>query len=299
MKCETAQQWLTLLLYGELSFDEEDALEQHLEQCQACQREREAAQRWHALLDGAEMDLPPGLLGRNRRNLGAILTDQRDHAGAWWRRAGSWLTDPPSWAKPIGAMAVFVLGFGVARMPVPATASRAADPAAIARVRTLDGDSDGRVRVAYDEVRPKEIVGTLSDESIRRVLLAAAVDPADPGLRVESLELLKKRAHDDVGIRRALLEVLRTDKNSGVRLRALEALKSYPADVEMRSVLCQVLLSDDNAGVRAQAIDLLTVGHEPEVAGTLQELLLREQDSYIRARSQKLLSAMKASAGTF
>lgn len=40
MTCETAKQQLVFLVYGELSFDEEELVEQHLESCTECQIER-------------------------------------------------------------------------------------------------------------------------------------------------------------------------------------------------------------------------------------------------------------------
>jgi HEAT repeat protein len=168
----------------------------------------------------------------------------------------------------------------------------------VSRVRLVNSNESGGVRVQYEEVRQRELSGALQDEQIRRLLLAAAVDPSDPGLRVESIDLLKKHCSDDE-VRRALLNALRTDSNSGVRLKALEGLKPYARDPETRKVLAQVLLVDDNPGVRTQAIDMLVQNKEPEIAGVLQELLRNEQNSYVRSRSQKALSEMKASVGTF
>lgn len=297
MNCESARQLLPLLSYGELSFDEEERLEAHLESCAACRAEREALQAMEVFLARAEREPAPGLLQRNRRLLAETIAAERASSQTWWRRVGAWLANPPAWAKPVGAVAVFVLGFGIARAPWAANGVPA--PQTIERVRIVGADGSGGVRVAYDEVRPREVRGSLSDESIRRVLLAATQTSTDPGVRVESLELLKRRASADTEVRDALLNVLLKDRNSGVRLKALEALRSFNADSELRRALCQVLLSDDNPAVRATAVDLLTTPHEPEVVGALQELLRREQDAYIRARSQSLLTAVKASASTF
>jgi HEAT repeat protein len=305
MTCETARQLLPLLLYGELAFEEEDRLEQHLESCAECRAARAQEEQFHAMLDRAEPELPPGLLARNRRSLSAAVTREMEHHShpAWWVRLGSFLSNPPAALKPVGALAMLALGFGLARWdtapPVLARLTdRDVDPSAIARVRMVSNDPSGRVRLAYDEVRPREVVGALNDESIRRVLLAAASDPADPAMRVESLDLLKGHA-DDEAVRQALLNALQTDKNSGVRLKALEGLKAYATHGDTRKVLRLVLLSDDNPGVRAMAIDMLVENRGPETAGVLQELLHREQENYVRTRCQRALSEMKASVGTF
>jgi hypothetical protein len=306
MTCENARQLLPLMLYAELSFEEEDQLEQHLAGCPGCRASRAVEERLHAAMDRAEPELPPGLLARNRRSLSTTVAREAMHRAnpAWWVKLGSFLNNPPAVLKPVGAVAMLALGFGIARWDsggAPALArltDRAADPAGIARVRMVSNDASGRVRVAYDEVRPREVVGALTDESIRRVLLAAASDPADPGMRVESLDLLKGHA-DDEAVRQALLNAVLTDKNTGVRLKALEGLKAYATNVETRKVLRQVLMADDNPGVRAMAIDLLVENRGPETAGVLQELLHREQENYVRSRCQRALTEMKASMGTF
>jgi hypothetical protein len=71
----------------------------------------------------------------------------------------------------------------------------------------------------------------------------------------------------------------------------------------VRSALAQVLLSDSNPGLRTQAIDLLTAGPsenlDRQIVGTLQELMNRESNTYVRDRSQQVLEAMNASAQTY
>lgn len=299
MNCETARQLLPMLDYGELSFEEEDRLEQHLAACSACTAERRAITKMNSLLDDAEPGLPPGLLARNRRAFSAALAEERAPRRAPW--AGWFSRWAPVW-KPAGAVALFVLGFGAARLPqAPALLSRWSDTndPQIARVRTVDNTEGGQVRIVFDEVRPREVRGTLDNSTIRRALLAAALENDDPALKVESLELLGQRSSGDDEVRTALLTALQSDRNSGVRLKALEGLKAFRLDSEARHVLCNVLLTDGSAPVRALALDLLTGSREPEVAGALQELMRREKDGYVRERSQRMLTAMKASAGTF
>jgi hypothetical protein len=105
--------------------------------------------------------------------------------------------------------------------------------------------------------------------------------------------------HEDV--RTALVRALETDGNEGVRLKALEALKPFAGHPAVRTALTRVLVADKSATVRTQTIDLLvnTRRDEPELAGVLQELMRREENSYIRQRSQTALKAMNASLETF
>ena len=306
MTCQEAKEYLILAEYSELSFEEEERLESHLAVCSSCQAERERTRKLAALAAEGEAGLPAGLLPRCRRELAAALVQERRlECRPWhgfWRR---WVVHPPLWLRPVGALAMVAAGFFAARwLPLPSGLSPAAGltaaepPAVSTRVRLVNSEAGGRVRLLLEETKQRELSGGLDDDEIRRLLLAAAADPADPGLRVESIDLLKSRTSDDE-VRKALLDALRKDPNSGVRLKALEGLRPYARDPETRRVLASVLLHDDNPGVRTQAIDLLVQSKEPDVAGVLQELIRREENAYIRSLSQKALGEMKASVGTF
>jgi hypothetical protein len=256
------------------------------------------------LISQGEADLPPGLLARCRRDLALRIEQEAAPSRRFalsniWR---NWVISPPMWLRPVGALAMLAVGFFAARV-VPENSAFAvltgeSQAPAVARVRLVNPGAAGRVRVLYEEIRQKELTGSIQEDKIRNLLLSAAADPADPGLRVETMDLLKNHC-DRVEVRQALLHALRRDPNSGVRLKALEGLKPYSRDLETRQALAQVLLTDDNPGVRTQAIDLLVQSKEPEIAGVLQELLRREDNNYVRSRSQKALSEMKASIGTF
>ncbi len=307
MNCDTARQQLVLFVYGELSFDEEELLEQHLDTCADCRADRARLEDLGALLEDAQAEVPAGLLARCRRDLAARLQEARTRPSLTARFSGiwrNWVVNPPMWMRPAGAIAMLALGFFGARlMPVHSTTLERMgvpqEPApVVSKVRLLNPDEAGRVKVTYDEVRQRETSGNINDERIRRLLLAAAADQADPGLRVESIDILKQQCSDNE-VRQALLNALRSDTNSGVRLKALEGLRLYARDPETRKVLSQVLLTDDNPGVRTQAIDLLVQSKEPDVAGVLQEVLRKEENNYVRSRSQRALSEMKASVGTF
>lgn len=304
MNCEDARQFMLLAGYGELSFEEEEALELHLASCPACQAERARNTSLESLLAHAELDPPPGLLARCRRDLAVRIGEEsaprrRFSIPAMWDR---WVVHPPMWLRPAGAVAMLAIGFFAARF-VPATSPIARfagmqEPASVARVRLVNAAESGQVRVQYDEVRQRELTGSLQDERIRSMLISAAADPTDPGLRVDTMDLLKNHGEQDE-VRQVLLNALRNDPNSGVRLKALDGLKAYAREPETRQALAEVVQRDDNPGVRVQAIDLLLQNREPEVVGLLQELLRREENSYIRSRSQKALREMKASVDTF
>ena len=304
MKCEDARQFLLLAGYGELSFEEEEALELHVASCPECQAVRASNASLESLLAQAELDPPPGLLARCRRDLAVRIGEEsaparRFSLAGFWNR---WVVHPPMWLRPAGALAMLAVGFFAARL-VPESSALARftnpdQPASVARVRLVNAADSGQVRVLYDEIRQREMTGSLQNDQIRNMLLSAAADPSDPGLRVDTMDLLKNHCERDE-VRQVLLHALRNDPNSGVRLKALDGLRAYARETETRQALAEVVQRDDNPGVRVQAIDLLLQDRQPEVVGLLQELMRREGNGYIRSRSQKALREMKASVDTF
>ncbi len=305
MNCQEVRDLIPLYLYGELSFDEEERVERHLASCAACAAERARCEKLTLLLGEGEAGVSAELLARCRRDLAAALEKERRRRGwaALRRFWTEWVVSPPMWLRPVGAMAMLALGFFGARMlpedaAVLGPLARSSPPAVVGKVRLVDTTDRGEVRVQYEEIRPRELRGSFQDERIRRLLLAAANDPTDPGVRVESIDLLKNRTAD-AEVRRALINALRTDENAGVRLKALEALRPYAHEPETRQALAQVLLDEKHVAVRMAAVEMLADVQEPDVAGALQQLLHREEDQYVRQRTLKALAAMKASYGTF
>jgi hypothetical protein len=166
------------------------------------------------------------------------------------------------------------------------------------RVRFVEPGESGRVQIVLEETRQRTLSGDMDDASIRTLLLRAARESSDPGVRVETMDLFKGQPQSQ-DVRRALLHALRQDANAGVRLKALDALRPSAGDPDVRQVLAEVLLKDDNPGVRTQAVDLLTQKREPELVGVLQELMTRENNNYVRMKCQRVLADMNASAETF
>jgi len=300
MNCEWAKKNAALFLYGELTIEAEQSFQDHIEACADCRRELEAEKRLHEALDGRETEVDPALLARCRRDLELRLE------GARARRAGlrDWLARlgdlrMAALARPAGALALVALGFFAARWSAPrlATETAAAEPAAT-QVRYLEPGPSGRVRLVVEETRERTLSGTVDDGQIRRLLLAAARESSDPGLRAESMDALKSQGAAGE-LRPVLLYALEHDPNPGVRLKALDALKAHGGEADVRAALTQVLLADDNPGVRAQAIDLLVEHKGSMTAGVLQEVVQKENNGYVRLRCQRALDEMNASVGTF
>ena len=311
MTCEEIRPSIPLIYYGETSFDEEEAVHAHVAECVACRAELDREKAMQRLLADRELEPSPFFLRECRNRLEEALDVERRKApgfGSWWAGVRAAFTAPsfvPGFAKPMGAFALIALGFFGARMgPVAGipgfqSAGMAVDPST-AKVRFVEPGQGGAIQVVLDETRQRVISGRLDDPRIRALLVSAAKDPSDPGLRGESMEILKNRPESNE-IRNILLYALQHDSNDGVRMKALEGLKRFASDQDVRKALSQVLLTDSNPGLRIQAVDLLTQNNNEEhVVGVLQELMQRgEQNGYIRLQCEKALHSMKASVETY
>ncbi len=307
MTCQEAREQFPLFLYGELTFDGEELVESHLAGCDACRRDLEHERALHGVFDSAELVPSLDLLARSREQLRDRLRSAPARE-SWWQKLRQGFTihvhPIPGGLQPIGALALIAMGFFGARIlpsggSLPGVSNAGFTPGA-SRVRYVEPSQSGsgKVQVVVEETRERVLSGSVDDQNIQNLLLAAARDPQDAGLRVESVDLLKS-SRECPEVRNALLNALQHDSNPGVRLKALEGLKNSAADPQVQKVLTQVLLADNNAGVRTQAIDLLISHKEDRMVGVLQELMRKEDNGYVRMRCQKALHEMHASVETY
>ncbi len=300
MKCEEMRGQAALYLYGELSFQEEEELEAHAESCQNCREALERERAMHRALDAGQTPVGLGALAASRRELSDRVEKMRAEQGFFGRFGMRWKLVSAPW-QPVGAVALLLLGYLGARIPsLPffgAAEAGVAGPMA-SRVRYVEPEPSGNVRIVVEEAHQRVLTGRPDEERMRRLLMSGARDPADAGLRVVSLDMLKSQT-GSAEVREALLHAVRYDPNAGVRLKALEALKTFAEDPAMRRTLTQVLLTDKNPGVRTQVIDLLAMQKNDQMVGLLQELLHQEDNTYVREQCQRVLRGLNASEGTF
>lgn len=312
MTCESVGKVISLYFYGELSPAEEDQVEQHVHECSACARELERQRALAAQLDRRQVEIPSGLLEECRSDLmagiqgGAGVSD-RSSAGPWRLFLNALSHSFSGWARmqqPVGAVALLAIGFFAARVTtMKAPTNEAAgmfvtpSPQSFSTVRSIQPGPSGGVQIAFDETNRRIVSGPMDDQRIRQLLLAATRED-NPAVRVESMDLLKGRSSSG-DVRDALLNAVAHDPNPGVRLKAIEGLKPLAAEPDVRKVLAQVLLADDNSAVRMQVVDLLVEHRDDAIVGVLQDLMQKENNSYVRLKSEKALKEMNASLGTF
>ncbi|HTB13784.1 MAG TPA: HEAT repeat domain-containing protein [Bryobacteraceae bacterium] len=316
--CSAVKDFFALYLYGELSFDEEERVESHLDSCVDCRKALERQREVQMALDNIAIEPAPSMLRSCREDLHYRLVEEEasGHTVAkhgWWERFTDTLTGRAGsgWLKPAGALTLVALGFGIARLPIATGGgglfqAGVMEPSA-SRVRYVEPASDGRVQIVLDETRQRIVSGGLEDQKIRVLLLSAAKDPTDPGLRAEAVELVNPSAQSS-DVRDALIWELLHDQNSGVRLKVMQGLTPLAQQPDVRAALTRVLLTDTNPGMRTQAIDLLTKSlaqenpaqtYDRQVIGAMQELMQRESNAYVRQRCKTALESVKASTETY
>jgi hypothetical protein len=307
MSCEAVRHDIPLYHYGELSPQDEERLEEHVNACPDCAAELERRRVFFSALDAREQEPPAELLAECRRDLMRSIRQQAvpvRKRGPWAlirESLGAFGATLPRWRQPLGALALVALGFFSARFlqTNPRNGQAGVSPELLmSNVRSVQQDPSGVVRIAFDETRRRVVSGPLEDSRVQQLLMAAMRQDTNPGVRVETMSVLKDNPTPS-GLREVLVYALKNDPNPGVRLKAIESLRSFATEEAVRRALAQALIGDDNPGVRIQAIDLLVQQKDDSMVGVLQDLVNRENNQYIRMRMVKALEEMNASVGTF
>lgn len=304
MNCDWVKDNITLYVYDELPDDARHELEQHINRCPGCTSELQSMREFKEVASAVpQLEVTPNLLASARMELQEALEGVEQVSG--WRRI---FFDPFAWLRqiqfsPALAAVIFIIGFGggigtmwrmAANRPVINTVTPAATAeASISGVKSISQDPSGQVQIQYDRTLPGKAEGSLDDQKIQDLLLIAARDNVNPGVRMDSIDLLTKMK-DDGRIREALIFALRYDTNAGVRLKALEGIGSQvKSDIRVRNAVLEALLNDNNPGVRSGALrSLETVKADTSVRAALQQLAKDDPNQYIRTESRRVLGTM-------
>jgi HEAT repeats/Putative zinc-finger len=305
MKCEWVQQNVLLYVYDELPDDARHELEQHVVRCKNCAAELESVKKFRADFAQFPMrDPSPSFLAASRMRLQEGLESAEQ--GGWWSRL---VFDPVHWLNqvrfaPALAAAIFMVGFAggigatykMVKPPVEVTPTPVAQPA-LASVSGISSiaqqPGSNQVTIKYETVSPQEAHGSLGDPNIQQLLLYAARNNFNAGVRMDSVNLLTQQPNN-IHVREALLYALRYDSNTGVRLKALDSLGPYVKDdVQVRDAVLESLMSDANPGVRIEALRLLEpVRADSSVRIVLQRLAAKDENRYIRSQARTLIAQL-------
>jgi hypothetical protein len=307
MKCEWVQQNLVLFVYDELADDARYELEQHVARCVDCAAELKANQEFHARLSQLPVQEPsPNLLTASRMRLQESL--ETAEQGGFWQR----LTfDPGVWLRqmrfaPALAAVILIVGFagGVGAtyklMGAPHVGPGGGVPAvapvesSITGIRSVSQEpGSDKINIRYDTTSTQETRGAMNDQRIQQLLLFAARNNYNSGVRIDSVDILTKNPQDP-NVREALIYALRYDSNPGVRLKALEGVGPFvKSDTRVRNAVLEALLNDNNTGMRTQALHLLgPVRADGSVRAVLYKLAESDSNQYIRSQARTQLAQL-------
>jgi len=305
MKCEWVQQNVLLYVYDELPDDARHELEQHVVRCKDCAAELESVKNFRADFAQFPMREPnASFLAASRMRLQEALESAEQ--GGWWSRL---IFDPIHWLNqirfaPALAAAIFIIGFAggigatyqIVKTPIDVTpvTSPQTSAASISGISSIvQQPGSKQVTIKYETVSPQEAHGSLGDPNIQQLLLYAARNNFNAGVRMDSVDLLTQQPNN-LHVREALLYALRYDSNAGVRLKALDSLGPYVKDdVQVRDSVLESLMSDSNPGIRIEALRLMIpVRADSSVRIVLQRLASKDENRYIRSQARTLIAQL-------
>jgi anti-sigma factor RsiW len=311
MKCDWVQQNILFYVYNELEDDARYEVEQHLARCPACANELKAARKFHSTMAQTPVAEPtPNLLASSRMRLQEAL--ETTSQGGWWQRL---IFEPGTWLRqirmsPALAAAIFIVGFGggigatynylANRQPggialiEPSTKPAPVEASAITGIRSVTQEpGSNQVSIKYDTISTQEAQGSLNDQRIQQLLLFAARNNYNSGVRMDSVDLLTQ-APNETHVREALMYALQNDTNPGVRLKALDGLSGFVRqDAQVRDAVLRTLVADANSGVRLQALRMVEpMKADSNVRAVLTRLSEADQNVSIRQQSKIMLAQM-------
>jgi HEAT repeats/Putative zinc-finger len=312
MNCDWVKANVSLYVYDELEDDARHELEQHVELCGDCAIELDEMRGFKSTFSAVAMPEPtPNLLAASRMRLQECLETAEPVRN--WRR---WVLEPASWFRqiklaPAAAALLFIFGFGSGIIATYRLASRGAietagritgtspttafslGPESIFGIRGVTQQpGSNQVDIKYDTIVPQTVSGSPDDPRIQQLLIYAARNNANSGVRVDSVDLLAQQPQD-ARIRQSLIYSLQYDNNPGVRLKALESLGPFvKTDASVREAVLAALMNDRNPGVRTEAIQLLRpAGADDSVRQVLEHLAEQDQNTSIRSLSRSVLDS--------
>src|ERR1700690_3668855 len=316
MKCDWVRQNILFYVYNELEDDARYEVEQHLGRCPEGATELKATRKFHATLSETVAEPTPNLLAASRMRLQEALETTRQ--GGIWQRL---ILEPASWFRqlrmsPALAAVIFIVGFGggigatynflsarggngvltstLESGNGSASLSSPVESSAIAGIRSVTQEpGSNQVSIKYDTLSTQEAQGSLNDQRIQQLLLFAARNNYNSGVRMDSVDLLTQ-APDDSRVREALMYALQNDTNPGVRLKALDGLSGFVRqDNQVRDGVLRALISDTNSGVRLQALRLVEpLKTDSNVRSVLTRLAQTDQNASIRSQARTMLAQM-------
>lgn len=304
---------IILFIYNELTAEELQKFESHLQLCNECSKELDEQKKLISSIQ-KKHPLSDRLLNEARRELSAALRVERTKASLWEKLKEKFsLLYNSNYALAFGGTAILLIGFFLgylffnknnnennlaAAIDSESQFSYMHENIQISNVRFIDSDaSDGEVEFMFEAVKPVKIKGNLNDSKIQNILAASMINEQNPGIRLNTINAINSNQSlpEDSDIKTALISVAKFDENPGVRREAIQVLKKMNYDEEIKQAFLYVLKTDTVSGLRIEAINSLVKakqnGHQfdEEALNILREKMMDDENSYIKYQAKTVL----------
>ncbi len=322
MNHQPYRKWIQLGLYEELSAEERQALDGHLQSCVECRTEMEQVQALHANVRKVRhFEVTDELLMEARQEFRAALRNERSTISLWQQitETVDALFAPPLKVALGGAFMLavgFLGGYMMFRSPAPNDGTIAQSmsketeltrgESQITNVKFVDADpSDGEIEFRFDAVTPLQVKGSPNDPGVQSVLVRALANEENPGTRLRAVSAITSPmvkiefGKQDNQVKEALINAMKYDENPAVRKEALKALTKLPFDDDVKQGLIYVLTKDKNEGMRVDAINILTAvkgdlkSSDDRLMDILRKKVESDNNNYIRLRARAVLQEVQ------
>lgn len=324
MKHKQFKQWLQLSLYDELSDEEKDLLNKHLDICDECRMELGKLKKLHGILANYQpQQVNEELLQQARKNLQLKLQADSTHKSLW-QNVRNLLNDilTPKVQIAIGGAAMIAVGIliGYFAFELPADKSlkflqtsssstvMEAGESQVINIRFINRDvQTGNIEFRFETITPMHVRGNISDENVQKVLARALMSEQNIGTRLRTVGMLGKQSDNtydrniklEKEIKSALITVLLRDENLGVRREALNVLKQYLPDADIVRALLTIIKKEKNVNLKTAAInalDLSAYQNQPlnkEIIEVLKNTAQSDENNYIRIKAKTTLQEIQ------
>jgi hypothetical protein len=284
------------------------ALDAHLESCERCRAEVEAAESaWVRLGADPDATVDPEFRRATKEMLEAETLRRRVVP----IRARRWI--PALQAAAMLAMAAG--GYLVARAAAPAGKAAPVSTAAVVRTESAipdlskqpklanvafrPADPSGRIGISFDVTTRYSVEGKPDDKTVSDLLAyMVSGSGSTEGARGKAIDLVSQHYATEPSaspqIVATLIDTLKYDRNPGVRKKAAEALGQLPPSPAMRDAFLAALKADTNPAVRIAAVEGLAKAaitlRDPAAIETLREKANDDRETgYVRVKAAKAL----------